>query len=88
MFPTERDFLASQERYKDFLREAERERLTQIARPQPPYRRRWHWIVASWLCYQMVRLGQKLQSYDSVGWPQLAGNHSISGGSEYSGRVR
>lgn len=88
MFPSEGDVLAARERYKDFLREAECKRLMQTTRPQQPHHPRWHWIVVNWLGYQMVRLGQKLQNYDSVDWPQLAGNHLSSGGSECSSRVR
>lgn len=57
MFLSERDWLAHLERYKEFLREAEQERLIRSAGLRQP--RRWsaHSKVVGWIGEQKVRWG-------------------------------
>jgi hypothetical protein len=55
------DFSARQEHYKDLLREAEHNRLIQIARPQQNGNQRMQGKVAGWIGDQMVKWGSKLQ---------------------------
>lgn len=59
MYPTELDFLARQEQYKDLLREAERERLIRATAPQSPGLWGLSQQVANWLGAQMVKWGSK-----------------------------
>ena len=64
------DFLARQERYRDLLREAERERLIWAAGLRRPGTR-VRWKVTDWVGAQMVRWGWKLQRYGSAPQPLL-----------------
>lgn len=61
MFPSEQDWLAHFERYKDLLREAEQERLIRSAGLRQP--RRWsvNSRVVGWAGEQLVRWGWMLQ---------------------------
>lgn len=63
MFPNDKDFRVAQERYKDLLREAERERLIRAAGLRQP--RNWglHRKLLSWIGDRMVGWGWKLQRY-------------------------
>lgn len=58
-WPTEVDFMAHDEKYKDLQREAARERLIDEAlqaQPAGPGRKMLHWLGG-----QMVRIGTRLQ---------------------------
>ena len=70
------DVLACQERYKDLLQEAERERLIQVAGPWQPGNLRLPRKVANWVGARMVSWGWKLQHYGTMPppcCPQVAG---------------
>lgn len=61
LLPTDTDYLARQERYKDLIREAERARLIRAAGHQYlPNQKNYHRLV-DWMGAQMVKLGQKPQ---------------------------
>ena len=57
MYITDLDFLATQERYKDLLREAKQERLIQAASIGTGITGRLYRVAADWLSTQIVRLG-------------------------------
>jgi len=57
MYITDLDFLATQERYKDMLRDAQQERLIQAAGSGPGITGRLYRVAADWLSTQIVRLG-------------------------------
>lgn len=68
-------FQIHQERYKEFLQEAERERLIRAARLQQPGNWKLPRKVADWIGAQMISWGYKLQSYgtaSSACEPQVA----------------
>jgi hypothetical protein len=78
MFPNDRDLIVYQERYKDLLQEAEKERLIRAARLQQSGHLRLRRTAAGWLGAQMVKWGRKLQSYGTMPSPsclQVAGKH-------------
>jgi hypothetical protein len=66
MFPNNFDFLIRQERYQDLLREAEQDRLIQVAK----LRRSSKWDLpgqmANWLGSYGIKLGLKLQANCSI----------------------
>ena len=57
MYITDLDFLATQERYKDLLREAKQEQLIQAAGIGPGITGRLYRVAADWFSTQIVRLG-------------------------------
>jgi hypothetical protein len=57
MYITDLDFLATQERYKDLLREATQERMIQAAGIGPGISGRLYRIAADWFGTQIIRLG-------------------------------
>jgi hypothetical protein len=66
MFPNDRDLTVQRERYKDLLREAEKERLIRAAGLRQSGHRRLGRTVAGWLGAQMVKWGRKLQRYSTA----------------------
>lgn len=57
MYITDLDFLVTQERYKDMLREANQERLIRAAGIGPGRAGRLYRVAADWFSTQIVRLG-------------------------------
>lgn len=57
MLPGERDIVMRQEQYQDLLREAEHERLIQVARKPQPNRWQWSGQVLHWIGLAIVRVG-------------------------------
>jgi hypothetical protein len=55
------DFRIHQERYKEFLQEAEQERLIRAAGLRQPGNWKLPWKVADWIGAQLVSWGYKLQ---------------------------
>lgn len=60
------DFQIHQERYKEFLQEAELERLIRTSGLRQPGNWKLPRKVADWIGDQMVSWGYKLQSYDTA----------------------
>nr|MBC7244732.1 hypothetical protein [Chloroflexota bacterium] len=56
-----KDVLVQQERYKDALREAEKERLVRQALVRLAMDRHFHWRALTWLGSQLVAWGYRLQ---------------------------
>jgi hypothetical protein len=77
MIPSYTDWLAYQERYKDLLREAARERMIRSTGLRRPRGWRPHRRVIGWIGDQMVRLGWMLQHYGTTPppcCPQVSGS--------------
>ena len=60
------DYLVQKEKYQDLIREAEQDRLLQIAKLQKAGQWRLHRNLAAWIGIQMVKWGSRLQHYGSV----------------------
>ncbi len=60
------DYLVQKEKYQDLIREAEQDRLLQIAKLQQAGQRKLHRNLAAWIGIQMVKWGSRLQHYGSV----------------------
>ena len=67
MYITDLDFLATQERYKDMLREAEQERLIRAAGIRPGIAGGLYRVAADWLSAQIVRLGIREGQFSKAG---------------------
>jgi hypothetical protein len=63
MLPNDIDFLARKERCQDLMREAEQERLVEVAKLQQPNQPSLWPRVVRWIGIQLIKLGLKLQSY-------------------------
>ncbi len=61
-----RDYLVQKEKFQDLIREAEQDRLLQIAKLQKAGQWRLHRNLAAWIGIQMVKWGSRLQHYGSV----------------------
>jgi hypothetical protein len=59
--PSWKDIWVQQERYKDILREAEKERLAQQALARVAMGRHFHCRALTWLGRQLVAWGYRLQ---------------------------
>lgn len=71
LWPSHLDYLARKERYKDLIREAERNRLIRALNQQLitlPINRR----LIAWMGTQIVRLGMKLETYAASSPRKLA----------------
>ena len=73
MYVTDLDFLATKERYKDLLREAEQERLIREAGIGPGIAGTLYHIAADWLSTQIVRLSCALARPSTAPACQLQG---------------
>lgn len=63
MLPDNISFRVRQQRYEDFLREAERERLIRTSRIQQPHSGMIYLLVVSLLRSYILRWSRKLQKY-------------------------
>jgi hypothetical protein len=63
MLPNDIDFLARKERCQDLMREAEQERLVEVAKLQQPNQPSLWPRVVRWIGIQLIKLGLKLQDY-------------------------
>jgi len=61
-----RDYLVQKEKLQDLIREAEQDRLLQIAKLQKAGQWRLHRNLAAWIGIQMIKWGSRLQHYGSV----------------------
>lgn len=61
MFPTYIDYLVARERYKDLLREAERDRLVRQALTGRERRHRFYCGALTWLGRRLIACGWRLQ---------------------------
>jgi hypothetical protein len=60
------DYLVQKEKFQDLMREAEHERLLQIAKLQQASQRGLHRNLAAWVGIQLVKWGSRLQHYGSI----------------------